>query len=220
MRGYIPRRDTALLAFARTFAEGVANRPGAFGLMASDAAALEAAVGAYAAALARCQDVSTRTKVALAAKDAARSALLPVIRFYAQQIKANGGVSDAAKVAIGVPVKDAVRTRVSAPATQPRLTVQGAAPLRHVIRFHDAAAPLARAKPPAAMALLLFQHVGSSPPAAPEQARFVGFVTRQPFAVALAAADVGKTAYYYGKWVTSTGLEGPWSAPVSSTVAA
>jgi hypothetical protein len=31
---------------------------------------------------------------------------------------------------------------------------------------------------------------------------------------------VGKTAYYYGKWVTQTGLEGPWSAAASMTIAA
>jgi hypothetical protein len=44
--------------------------------------------------------------------------------------------------------------------------------------------------------------------------------TKQGFAVSFSAADAGKRAYYYGRWVNARGQMGPWSAAVSLGVAA
>jgi hypothetical protein len=142
--------------------------------MASDAASISAYVAEFAEAMADCTDPATRTKAAVVAKDGAKASMLTVIRGYAQMIKRNAGVSNEAKIAIGVPVGDAGHTPVSSPATHPQLAVLGATPLTHTIRYSDPSSPKARAKPPGAAALLLFKYVGAEPPASPEQALFVG----------------------------------------------
>ena len=53
----------------------------------------------------------------------------------------------------------------------------------------------------------------------PASLPFIGIQTKNPVAVNFSSADVGKTAYYAGRWVTRRGLVGPWSAIINFTVA-
>jgi hypothetical protein len=46
-----------------------------------------------------------------------------------------------------------------------------------------------------------------------------GIATRQSYVVQFNPADKGKTAYYYGRWITGTGLVGPWSMLAQLTIA-
>ena len=72
---------------------------------------------AFTNALAIARDPSTRTTVTVNIKGVARWAAEAVIRPYAMQIKAFAGITDANKIAVGVGVRDANPSPISAPIT-------------------------------------------------------------------------------------------------------
>ena len=86
--------------------------------------------------------------------------MLDIVRPYAQQIRANRGISNADKTALGLNVPDGTPTPVPAPSTSPILAVIGATPGEHTIRFADSATPDKRGKPFGAIGLQLFVAVG------------------------------------------------------------
>jgi hypothetical protein len=135
-------------------------------------------------------------------------------------IKRNRGISNAAKLSLGLNLLRPARLAVPAPSTSPILSVIGATPGVHTIRFADEDTPNARAKPAGAIAMQLFRAVGERAASDPRQATYYASVTRQPFAVTFDHADNGKVATYFARWITRTGLVGPWSRAVSSRVEA
>ena len=78
--------------------------------------------------------------------------------------------------------------------------------------------PDSRAKPFGVTSLLPWAASASPRPPTPRRANSA-LVTKQPYFQAFQVGDVGKTAYYYGRWCTRTGLVGPMSAVASMLIA-
>jgi hypothetical protein len=227
MADYLPKTDGGLRDWTRNFSNLITANPSTYGLMASDAAAIAGVVDAYAEALTRATDPTTKTQGAVAAKDSAKAAMVAVVRRYAQVIKMNDGVTNEEKIDLGLNIDDTQPSPVPAPTTQPICSIVGATPLQHTLRFADSATPTKRAKPEGVVGLELYYFIGENPPVSPDaptpagtSTKFYGLATREPFAVKLNAADVGQMITYYCRWVTRTGRTGPWSTPVAMTVAA
>ena len=137
MADYIPFSDSALLTWARGFADHVAAAPAEYGLEEDEASAIGQAVDSYAAAFTVAASIPTRTRANVAAKNAARGAMLKLLRRYARAINASPNVSESCKIALGL-TRPAGRTRITAPASRPVVNIVGVQPLRHVLRFTDA----------------------------------------------------------------------------------
>lgn len=216
---YIPTREAEMRIWAATFATLITADPAKYGLAAGDAFAISAKVNAFDAAYTVAIEPATRTKPTVAAKDQAKIEMLDLLRQYAQQIRSNRGVAVDDKLALGLNIPDGSPTPVPPPSTVPMLNVSQVTPLAHTIRFRDAEAGNSRAKPAGVLGMQLFCVVADAAPASPEGTRFISFVTRDNFTREFQPGDVGKTAYYYGRWQTRTGLTGPWSQIASMTVA-
>lgn len=212
---YIPTQDQAFNAWATNFAGMITATPGAYGLTATDATVIQTASNNFTAALALATDPSTRTKPTVADKNAKLVALTGVCRPYAIQIRNNLGVTNEQKRDLGLNILNNSRTPVPTPDSNPLLSVIGATQGVHTLRFADANTPDRRNKPVGAIAMQLFLAVGAAPVSNPSSASFYASVTRQPFAVTFAPADNGKTATYFGRWITRRGDVGPWSPGVS-----
>lgn len=216
---YIPDDDAGANVWLKNFAGGIAADPAAVGLSPTDAATLTALAEAYAAALKKANDPPQRNAVTIAEKDEARNAAISTARMYAMQIKANRGIDDPKKIALGIHVGPRNRTPIGAPLNEPLLDIVGSYSGRHTLRFHDAATPKSSRKAWGATHLLVFAAIGDDAVDDPEEARLVGAITRQPFDVTFEAGrHAGKTATYFGRWLTAKGLMGPWSLPVSMTI--
>jgi hypothetical protein len=227
MADYLPKTEKDLRDWALSFSGLITANPSTYGLMASDAAAIANVVNAFDAALTRATDRNTKTQGAVAAKDSAKAAMVAVLRRYAQVIKMNAGVTNEEKTDLGLTIDDTQPSPIPAPSTQPICSIIGATPMQHTLRFADAATPTKRAKPEGVLGLELYYYIGDNPPVSPDApqpaggtTKFYGLATRPLLAVNLNPADKGKTATYYCRWITRTGLVGPWSTPVSMTVAA
>jgi hypothetical protein len=220
MSDYVPKHEGELETWAQRFANNIAAAPADYGVTAEVSAAISQAVERYVQALAIARNKATRTKANVAVKNAAKAAMLKVLRSAAQQIRANAAVSSTLK--LGLQIKQAGRAAGTAPSltARPLLRLAAVEPLRHVIGYGHTEA-IGRSKPAGAIGLQLFLHVGEvdAAPAGPEDARFLRFISRQPYTVDFKADQIGKTAFYFARWQTMTGDTGPWSAVLKMTVA-
>jgi hypothetical protein len=87
------------------------------------------------------------------------------------------------------------------------------------INYLTATGVTGRAKPAGATQLQVFRAIGDAPAMSIEQAVYFRSVSRSPMRVEYTAADNGKTATYFARWMTRKGEAGPWSAPLSVRVA-
>lgn len=217
---YIPATDAGLDAWAENFTDLLTASPGTYGLIAGDASACQAAYNAWHPAYIAATSPGTRTSVTVQAKDDERVSMLATIRPYAQQISLNAGVLASDKVDIGVNPRTTTPTPITTPTTNPILSLVSATPLQHVLRYRDeTASPSVKSKPYGVLQLQLFGSVSPTPITDPTLLKFIGVRTKSPSLVAWDAGDVGDQAYYAARWVTRTGLVGPWSPIVDFTVA-
>lgn len=222
MPGYIPTRDVDLLAWADNFSAVLAAAPATYALVGGDITLISNLVTAFDTAYALAVNPATRTPATVAGKDSARGAMVPILREYAQLIKANTGISNADKVAAGIHIDDAVPTPVPPPTSVPRLAMNAAFHLTQQLDIRAIETPTSRAKPPGSIALLLFgtkSLLADPVPTDPTVAPFAVLATRNLQTISFASGDVGKRMTYWGRWVNRRGEVGPWSNPLSQVIA-
>jgi hypothetical protein len=217
---YIPAKDADYADWLDNFATLIAAAPTDYGLVAGDGTAIDASRDAFLAAYALAVNPSTRTTPTVAAKDAARASSQALARSLAVQVQAWPSITPELLGDLGLTVRDLTPTPIPAPTTTPLLSVVGGTNLAQTVRYSDELTPAARKKPFGAIALQLYRHVGTTPPAGPEDASFYGSFTKNPVLSEFDSGDAGKTCTYFGRWQTRRGLVGPWSMATSMTVAA
>lgn len=217
---YIPSRDAEFETWLLNFKTLIAATPTNYGLVAADGTAITNTYNAWHTAFLAASNPGTRTNVTIAAKDAQKILTLSLVRTYAKAIRANLAVSDSLKLGIGLHVADTEPSPVPAPSTFPLLTINGAGPGTQTLRAADQETPTRRAKPAGAAGMLLFRTIATTPSDDPENALFLGFVTRAEYVSSFNSGDDGKVATYFARWTNAKGEMGPWSAPISMRIAA
>lgn len=217
---YLPTRLSDLRTWADNFAGLISGDPTSYGLTAGNATTIQSAVDAFGAAYTLGTDPLTRTTATVAAMRVARVSMTQTIRQFAAIIRANPSITAMQLAGLGLTVKDTEPSPIPAPATFPLIDVLNATPGRHELRYSDSASPDSRAKPFGAIGLQLFKTVAEGEAPSPEGAELVGQFTTNPVHVDNDPADAGKVATYFGRWITRTGLIGPWSHGTSFTIAA
>lgn len=226
---YIPAQDSAYDNWAANFSAQITASPATYGLVAGDATAIATAFSNWHAAYLLAGltappnptpvNPSTRTSVTIAAKDVQKAASAITFRSYAMIIGANAGVSSGAKIAAGLTDRATGRTPIPAPGTAPILGFIGATPGVHTLKYSDTSTPTTKAKPFGAIQIELWNFVAIVPPVGGALGcSFVGVFTKTPFSVNYLAGDIGKNAYYYGRWTTRRGIVGPWSAVLIAAI--
>lgn len=215
---YIPSRDPMLDEWADNFSAKLTASPVLYGLVPAEAAQIRALFDDFHGQFVTAIDPATRTAGAVAAKDATKAQMLQLMRLYAQRIKRNAGLDEDDILALGLHLDDLTKTRREAPATQPLLSIVAATPFQHTLSVRDAAAPNKRAKPFGSKSCLIVGNVIDAVGTDPEEASYMGLLTRWPAVVNYVPADVGKIATLWAAWVGVRGDKGPWSSPASMHV--
>jgi hypothetical protein len=126
MTDFIPGTDADALIWMLAFSGGIQSSPSTYQLDASDALTLTTAVADYQAALELCTAPLTRTPGNVNDKDTKRNAAESLCRQYAIQIKYNNGITDQAKIDIGVRPVNHDREPIYCPQTSPLINVTAA----------------------------------------------------------------------------------------------
>jgi hypothetical protein len=217
---FIPASDADLANWSANFESAIDTEFATYGLTTGQATAYTALDSAFQTAYTAATDPGTRTPVAIAAKDAARAALVANARVLAAVVNAFPATTNAMRTTLGLNPYATGTTPVPAPTTQPLVAVREFIPLGHVLQIRDESTPASRKKPVGAVAAEVWAKVGATPPASIADCKFLGHYTKPFLTTAFAGADAGSLAHYVTRWVTRTGLVGPTSDVVSVTIPA
>lgn len=216
---YIPQTDWGFKSWLQNFSTLITADPGRYGLTSADASIISNQNTQYAAAFDTVQTVLGKNASTVGQKDAIKASAKGTCRVYAMIIKANQGVTNEDKLALGIHVNDPTKTPIPQPDSSPLLNIVAAFSGEHVIRYADENTPDRKAKPAGATHVQINRHIAVSVNPDPTGSDLVGLFSRQPVNVTCMPADVGRTATYFGRWVNAKGQMGPWGLPAAMTIA-
>lgn len=153
-------------------------------------------------------------------KDGARDGLEGVVRTLVARLQASSEVDDTERQALGITVRDPVRTPVGPPTTRPVVSIDSSQRMQHTIAFVDEATPTRRAKPDGVRGAQIWVKIGDPAPVDPSELTYLGTDTRTPYLTTFDGADANKVAHYMLRWESTRAEVGPWSETASATVGA
>lgn len=216
---YIPNSDSGFAAWSDNFVTLIGLDPARYGLEAADAAALLAQEAIWSAAYALCLSPSTKTKVAVADKDGEKVTHLQICRSYAAQIRANAGVADPDKTALGLTIPDPTPTPVPPPTTAPVLNVPLIGSLVHMMTIVDVLTPTLKAKPQGVAGCIIHYKDGVAAATDPTGASLLMLATKSDNILSVAGGTLGHIRTYWGQWYNRKGEIGPMGASCSAVIA-
>ncbi len=224
MPDYIPGSDTAFQVWATNFTTYANGHFADLGLIPPDIIPITTRLADFTAKISANVTAQQAAQSARQAKDDSRNELESVIRQLVRQLQVSPDVDDTERAALGITVRDKIRTAVAGDiTTRPIGIVDTSQRLRHEIRFSDEATPTRRAKPKGILGCEIWVKVtgpGEPAPTSADELSFVTLDTSTPYIVEYDGKDGSKTAHYMLRWVKSSGDKGPWSETVSATITA
>jgi hypothetical protein len=137
MPDYIPKPDQEAVAYTETLITALEADEAAFGITAAQSLALREAHTAFEDSLNVSNTKKGEAQIAVADKDTKRTALEAALRPIVAQIQVNPIVTDANRVAAGIPIRDTVRT-FSNPITPTALVATASASGSNSLKWSDA----------------------------------------------------------------------------------
>ena len=217
-------KDAVLAAQAQNFSTVLAATPLVYGQTAPIATAVTAAVTAFVTSLndlteARANGV--RSQQMTAAKDAARLAMLNLIRPIYTAVQAMATVSDEAKIALGVHVKDTHPSAQPIPDFAPLMSVVKVDGNTVTLRMANPSEPTSKRRPPFTAGMALFSYVGAVAPTDPAAFKFEGNTGKTEVSVTFpASVETGSTVYFTSFFFNNRKQSGPACSPISATLGA
>ncbi len=209
--------DAALLAGAANFSTLITATPVPLGLTAAQATAFAALNTAFAAAYATAINPVTRTKVTVAAKDAARALLVANTRLLANIVYSTAGVTNAQKLSLGLRLK-APPTPVPQPGSAPLVDFISTVARTVKVRVHDGAPPK-RAKPAGVKSATVFSFVGPTAPPSVDGWKYEGVSNKSVFDIVFPDTVAnGALIWVAAVWNNAKNQSGPPSDPVSINI--
>jgi hypothetical protein len=154
-------------------------------------------------------------------KDEKRVTAEMIIRSIVRQFQASPDVTDAQRQAMGLPVRDSVRSLAAEPdMRRPDGIIDTSKPFRHTLKYRqeDAAG---RGRPEYASGCEVWMKIlpaGEPVPTNPEELTYAGTNSASPYVCEFDGADASKVAHYRLRWVARNGAKGPWSEVISATI--
>lgn len=213
-----------LSAQAQNFSTVLAADPLIYNETVASAAAVTAAVDAYVDSLgilinARANGV--RSQQMTAAKNSDRLAMLNLLRPIYASVQESVSISDEAKIALGVHVKDTQNTPQPVPDFSPYLSVVKVDGHTVTVRAANPNEPASKARPPFVSGIAFFSYVGAEAPTDPAEFRFEGNTGRIDVNVTLpASVPTGSTVWFTAFFFNNRKQSGPACMPVSATLGA
>ena len=217
-------KDAVLAAQVQNFSTVLAADPVVYGETAGTATAVTAAVTAFVNSLndlteARANGV--RSQQMTASKNSLRLAMLNLIRPIYASVQESTTISDAAKIALGVHVRDTHNTPQPVPDFSPLLSVVKVDGNTVTVRAANPNEPNSKARPPFVSGIALFSYVGAEAPTDPAAFKFEGNTGRIDTDVTFpASVPVGSTVWFTAFFFNNRKQSGPACTPVSARIGA
>lgn len=218
MPDYIPGSDSEFNNWQSNFINYLTNNAGNMGLVPEDLAPLTAAQSSWQTAYNDLIAAEAALSNAREHKNDTRQNYESSLRATSQRLQVSADVTDADRAALGLTIRDTVRTAAGVPTTRPLATIESSDRLQHKINFVDEDSPTRRAKPDGVLGCEIWVKIGDAPPTSPDELRFLGLDTATPYTAKFNAEDANKTAYYMLRWTNRSMEAGPWSETVGAFI--
>lgn len=221
---YIPSREADLLGFAENFSTKITAAPTTYGLTAAQAAAFATLYTNFDDAMRALQDPVTQSPSFVAAKNAAKDALVNGpggIRALAAIVQATPGITDQNLIDLRLTVRDREPSPVPPPEFAPEIDVFPPVVRTVKIRLHNEKTIGRRGKPDGAIGATIFSHVGELPPALDDIAAWkLEMQTGQTTAEIEFPSTVppGSTVWITAYWYNRRGETSPATPPVNTNL--
>ena len=220
MPDYLPSTDLEYAEWLANFVTYTTTNRDDLRLTAEDLDRLQASYTDWQTATDTYRSAQATAEIALQTRNETRDTSQSIVRELVQLLQANPDLTDTQRVALGITVRSNNRSLTPAPTTKPLPRLEQSGRLRHTIHFVDETTPNRRAKPQGIRGCQIWVFVGETPPARPEDFRYLGTDTRTPYLSEFDPEDGGELAHYYLRWVNTRDEPGPWSDPISGSILA
>lgn len=203
---------------AKGFAARIVLTPAAYGLTQPTADGYDEATTTYTLAYDACRDPQTRTKLLVAAKNAARDELRRQSSLLAKIVEGTASVTDVQKLELGLNIRK-TPAPIPAPTERPAVDVVSVNGRTVTTRIHDTASSTKRGKPAGALAALVYTFVGETYPTDLSAWRLEGSATKAEYAITFSGqVPGGQQVWIRAAWVNRKQESGPLSEPVTTNV--
>ena len=223
-KDYIPPREDAFNEWQTNFGVVLTPNIAAWGIPIAAADDLTKQKAAYEKAyeVANMGKQNTRTKQQIQAKDDATVAYKASLRLFVKNYLAfNTLVEDQERLALGITVRDKVRTRSERPNSVPDLFCTTASGNRIIVTVRqqpNSDGRNRRGKPADADGFQLALSMGINPPPEAEDCTNKILYTKSPVEIISLPSEAGKTLTVYARWIGKTGQPGLWSQAIQEVV--
>jgi hypothetical protein len=214
----IPPADPDFHNWVVPFSAYVATNAADLDLDPTDVTPLTDAVTTWKTAYPAHKTASGSAVAAKTIKDQARASVEGIARPLIQQLQASPKVTDAQRNSMKINVRSTTRTPASVPTTEPMATVDTSHRLQHIISYRDTGSS-SKKKPAGVAYCEIWAKVGAPAPTDESQLTYLGNASKTPQMEEYTGAQAGQTVWYWLRWVNTRGDKGPWSEPVSATIA-
>jgi hypothetical protein len=219
MADYIPKANVEYHVWQFNLIDILSNNATAWGIPEEVITSLKAAQTRWTTAYDKASNKQNRTAADVVNKKEAGDDFTREIRNTVQQwLARNPKVTDADRVRMGINVRSTTHTPVPAPSSFPVGSVDFSRRLQHSISFYDQASAHSNAKPEGVTGCEIYLKTDGEAPKSVEEMNFQGTCSASPFVLKFDGAKVGKTAWYWLRWVNRKGEPGPWSVVISAMV--
>jgi hypothetical protein len=220
MADFLPRPDLSLLAWSRTFGEGLNAQQVALGIPLDRVAAYDALLADFVEAMRVVTDPATRSPTNVLRKDTARAALVASTRALARTIQGVEGLSDTDKIRLGLTARKTRGAPIAAPATVPTLSVESAWLSTVNLRVRDSVETTRRGRPRSIAGATIYSWVGEAFATDARQLRYEGDATRPLFQITFPEdTPRGSRVWFVACWYTARGKRGAMSRPIDTIIA-
>lgn len=212
---YLPARDVDLQGFAQNFSTKITATPTAYGLVAAQATAFATLSAAFRTAMNALQDPTTKSPPFVAAKNAAKDALVngpDGIRPLVALVQAHPSITDQQLIDLRLTVRDASPTPVPPPAFAPEIDIFPPVVRTVRIRLHNEQTIARKGKPDGAIGATIFSFVGELPPPLDDVAAWKFEMNTGNTIAEIefpSTVPAGATVWITASWYNRRGEQGP-----------
>jgi hypothetical protein len=207
--GYIPGKNAEVVEWGNHFVQYIADHSVAWEIPGEEITELQAAQTEFNLWQAVAAGAN-RTKVIVEKRDTAKKVLEENIRYMVNFRLKNRAVTNADRIAMGLPVRNSVRTPIPDPTTRPVAEMIGNGIRSVQVKFHDEASST-RAKPYGIDGAVILYAVRDTPPKDLADLTHSVLATRTPYTLTFTEAQRGQWVYAALCWQNKKGVKGPCS---------
>ena len=216
-KDYLPKTDSALLAFATHAVAVLTAHPTDFGVTAAIATELTGRTSAFGSAVQDATNPDTRGKRTVFLKGQARDKLVAYLRSVMKQVTGTMTVTDAQRQQLGLPLPSGHRVPTPPPYVKPVLSVTGTDGRNVMLEIKQ---PTGRRGRPGgvanAMIFVASTEVGGKPPLIGDAAwQFAMTTTVMNVQIPCGDSDTGDTVHFTAFYCNAKAESGPTANAVS-----